>query len=296
MARSSSWRGVVLVGLLLMLGACARPVPVAEMRAFGSAFQQLHAASDSLLAELAVAERRLGQTTPRTGVARPLGIDETFDPDRAATFATDGEPDLTRAYRGALQVIGAYTEGMIALAEGRPVEELRGAAGRLGREVFAVAAILGGAAALPALVPALPVLSRVAEEAGAAATRAAFQEHFLRGFPVVDGLLVEMRAGTAQVFPILARQTAIALRDARLAGASAAARAPLVARHEAYRTALSDWVLLLDEARVALREVKARLEAPPGLGEQVADLAERAARLRVLAASVRGGLPRGDLP
>lgn len=281
---------------LLLLGGCARPVPVAEMRAFGAAFQQMRAASDSLLDELAVAERRIGQSTPRQGVARPVGVDETFDPDRAAVFATNGAPDLTRAYRGALQVIGTYTEGLIALAEGRPVEELHAAAGRLGREVFGIAALLGGAAALPALVPALSVLSSIADEAGAAATRAAFQAEFLEGFPVVDGLLGEMRAGTARIFPILARQTALALRDARLAGASAEARALLVQRHEAYRTALSDWVMLIDEARLALREVKARLEAPAGLGEQVGDLAERAARLRILAAAMRSALPRGDFP
>lgn len=281
---------------LLLLGGCARPVPVAELRAFGAAFQQMRAASDSLLDELAVAERRIGQSTQRQRVARPLGVDETFDPNRAAVFATNGAPDLTRAYRVALQVIGTYTEGLLALVEGRPVEELHVSAVRLGREVFGISELMGGPAALPALFPALSALSSIANEAGAAATRAAFQAEFLGGFLVVDGLLKEMRAGTAQVFPILARQTALALRDARLAGASAEARALLVQRHEAYRTALSDWVMLIDETRVALHEVKARLEAPAGLGERVGDLAERAARLRVLAAAMRSALPRGASP
>ncbi|MCW8085275.1 hypothetical protein [Sabulicella glaciei] len=267
------------------------------MRNYAEAFGRAHRASGDLLDEFAIAERRLGREEGRAARARALGVDPIFDPARAVYFASDARPPMASATRRALDVVVAYNEGLLALAEGRALSELRGEAARLGSELLALGSVVAGGPVLAGLPAILPLLSTAADRAQQAASRATFREEFLKGFPTVDRILSELRAGAPTMFVVLTTPGVDRLRRARLDGADLADRAAVVARHEAYRTALSDWVVLLDEARLAMGAVKTALETAsnvpgtPGIAS-AADMAGRAALLRDLSAAVRAALLR----
>ena len=284
-------RKVLGTVVLVLAVACTGPEALPQLRAYDAAVQQTSVASGRLLDELSVAERKLLQDQAgKPGPTAPLGVDELFDPKKATIFATEADPPLTHAYRRALEVVASYNSALIALAEGRGLETLQADAGRLADELAGIAELAGiGASAVPGLGATLPALRLAIDEAAKAASRAAFREAFLREYSVVDGILVAMRDGTADVFPILTRSNLALLRRARIENAPPGIRAALAARHEAWRAALSDWVVLIDETRAAMAAVRARLNSPE---VQLADIADRSAQLRALAGAIRLSLVR----
>ncbi|WP_207537254.1 hypothetical protein [Sabulicella rubraurantiaca] len=267
------------------------------MRSYAEAFSRTHRASEDLLNEFAIAERRLGREEGRAARTRALGVDPVFDPARAVYFASSATPPMAQASRRALAVVAAYNEGLLALAEGRGLSELRGEAAKLGSELLALGSVVGGGPVLAGLPAILPVLSAVADRAQQAASRAAFREAFLEGFQTVDQILSELRAGVPTMFLVLTTPGVDRLRRARLDGADLPDRAAIMSRHEAYRTALSDWVVLLEETRGAIRAVKTAIETASSVQgttslANAADMAARTARLRDLSSAIRAAVMR----
>jgi len=286
---------VALVTLVwLVLTGCAGPVAQQEFQTYVTSFEQMRGATNSLLDEVGAGERRRGQAvlSARPSSPRPLGVDESFRVADAAFYASNAEPPLTRAYRNALRVIVLYNDTLVGLVEGKTLGELKTNAAELGSEALALAAVVTGMAVAPLIAPALPAIQLLADQAVAAASRAAFKDAFLRNFTAVDALFSKMREGAPDLFDVLARENLARLRQARLDGLSDAARAELIARHEAYRSALSDWVIMIEETQVAMRDVRTVLQAPAGLNASTTDLTERAIKIRVLASTIRTTLSR----
>src|SRR5688572_1699655 len=94
-----------------LLGGCATTLPVQEVARVGAAYDAAAAAAAPLLEELAVAERRAEvRAAPSTAspfTAGGLTVFRSFDPAKAAVWASIGEPASTAAQRRGLKVVGA---------------------------------------------------------------------------------------------------------------------------------------------------------------------------------------------
>ena len=120
---------------LLLLGACAS-IPKAELGAYTESFQAVQSAAAPLLADYAVAERAARQAqlrrtslvcdTPPCPKLFEHGYYALFRIEDARAASTIGLPPGADALERALRSVRAYNETLIALAEGRNIDEARG--------------------------------------------------------------------------------------------------------------------------------------------------------------------------
>lgn len=309
---------IILSGLLL--AACATPAPVGEVRLVAKAFDNLNTASQTLLDELAIAERTQGRSAalaraeartnappaspPLPGSERcpnvlVLGgndvpeVQNGFCPEDSYYYSELADPPGTRAFRQALAAVGDYTQLLVILAEGRNLDEAKGQlltlTGNLGLALSA-AGVAGAGPALNALLQAFnPVLDLAAQGSNAKELkRLVVQES-----PKVEKLLSALRTQAGEFF--------ITLTEAPMARFNLALDKPDVeaaeaARIEAYRIAVSNYVVLLDQYGSLLGDLAKVYDQPEG-AITLASLAERSAQLSAQAdawrrslASLRAGL------
>ena len=311
---------IILSGLLL--AACATPAPVGEVRLVAKAFDNLNTASQPLLDELAIAERNQGRSaalaraeartnTPPASSPLPgsercpnvlvLGgkmndipdVQNGFCPEDSYYYSELADPPGTRAFRQALAAVGDYTQLLVILAEGRNLDEAKGQlltlTGNLGLALSA-AGVAGAGPALNALLQAFnPVLDLAAQGSNAKELkRLVVQES-----PKVEKLLSALRTQAGEFF--------ITLTEAPMARFNLALDKPDVeaaeaARIEAYRIAVSNYVVLLDQYGSLLGDLAKVYDQPEG-AITLASLAERSAQLSAQAdawrrslASLRAGL------
>lgn len=307
---------VLAVGVIVFAGGCATTLPVAEVRLVGKAFEDLNAASQPLLDDLALAEREQGRrnavaragamadgaspkTNPCPDVVLRRGISAAvpsvqagFCPPDAGYYSDLVDPPATRAFRRSLAAIGDYSRLLLMLAEGRNVDEanaqLHAVAWNVGLALEASG--LGGASVVaPSLLEALnPLVELAARDANAAELRRLVREET----PKVERLALALRDGAPALFKTLtgsalARFSTDGLANAEVARAEAQ-------RIEGYRVAVSNYVVLLDEYALLLRELGSLYDQPRGrlaqLAERSADLSMRADAWRRTLAGLRTGL------
>jgi hypothetical protein len=310
-------RPLALALAAILAGGCATTVPVAEVRLVGKAFDDLNAASQPLLDDLALAEREQGRrnavaragaiadgATPKpnpcpdvvlrrgTGAAVP-NVQAGFCAPDAGYYSDLVDPPATRAFRRSLAAIGDYSRLLLMLAEGRNIDEantqLHAVAWNVG--VAVEASGLGGASVIaPSLLEALnPLVELAARDANAAELRRLVREET----PKVERLALAVRDGAPALFKTLtgsalARYSTDGLANAEVARAEAQ-------RIEGYRIAVSNYVVLLDEYALLLRELGTLYDQPRGgrlaqLAERSADLSMRADAWRRTLAGLRTGL------
>lgn len=143
----SAWARRSLSVLALGAIGCAARLPVAEVRLVGKAFDDLNAASQPLLDDLALAEREQGRrnavarasatadgaspkANPCPGVVLRRGasaavpsVQAGFCPSDAGYYSDLVDPPATRAFRRSLAAIGDYSQLLLMLAEGRNIDE-----------------------------------------------------------------------------------------------------------------------------------------------------------------------------
>lgn len=307
---------VLAVGVIVFAGGCATTLPVAEVRLVGKAFEDLNAASQPLLDDLALAEREQGRrnavaragamadgaspkTNPCPDVVLRRGasaavpsVQAGFCPPDAGYYSDLVDPPATRAFRRSLAAIGDYSRLLLMLAEGRNVDEanaqLHAVAWNVGLALEASG--LGGASVVPpSLLEALnPLVELAARDANAAELRRLVREET----PKVERLALALRDGAPALFKTLtgsalARFSTDGLANAEVARAEAQ-------RIEGYRVAVSNYVVLLDEYALLLRELGSLYDQPRGrlaqLAERSADLSMRADAWRRTLAGLRTGL------
>jgi hypothetical protein len=313
------WKLFLLCGALMVSGCAAKP-PLAEVRIVGRAFDDLNAASQPLIDDLALAERAQGKAAAeararerakgRAGGQGDPGpcaeilliggekegwpeVQNGFCPPDSYYYSELADPPATRAFRHALAAIGAYTRLLLLLAEGGNIEQARGQlqtlAGNLGTALQAAGVTGAGLLAKPVLEALNPLIELAARDANAEELERVVREEA----PKVVALLEALRIAAPELFTTLTETAMARFNESPDNQAIANAEA---ARIEAYRVAVSNYVVLLEQYRRLLNELVAAYSRPGGslslgyLAEQSAELSARAEAWRRSLASLRSAL------
>ncbi len=331
---ASLWKLSLLCGALMAAGCATKP-PLAEVRIVGKAFDDLNAASQPLIDDLALAERTQGKAAaedrareravdpaggPGGRTARPApgaagggsdsgacgqillvggekegwpAVQNGFCPPDSYYYSELADPPATRAFRHALAAIGAYTRLLLLLAEGGNLEQARGQlqalAGNLGTALQAVGVTGAGLLARPVLEALNPLIELAARDANAEELERVVRNEA----PKVIALLEALRDAAPELFTTLAETSMARFNESPDSQVVARAEA---ARIEAYRVAVSNYVVLLDQYGRLLNELVAVYSRAKGslslgyLAEQSAELSARAEAWRRSLASLRSGL------
>jgi len=307
--------GCSLLLIAVCLAGCATR-PVAEVRLVSRAFDDLNAASQPLLDDLALAEREQGRQAaevrararaqaearpkpspaagadrrPASGAADPCpdvllvggekpgwpAIQDGFCLRDSPYFSAIGDPPATRAFRRGLAAVGDYTQLLLLLAEDRNLDEakaqLQSLAGNLG--VALEAAGVGGESVVAP--PVLEALSPLIDLAAKDANAAELKRVVLQESPKVEALVAALSKAAPELFRTVSqtsfrRFNTVGLGNVEVAKAEAQ-------RIEAYRAAVSNYVVLLDDYRELLRALAAAYDRPQQAAT-LAYLAERSAQL-----------------
>jgi hypothetical protein len=319
--------------LAVVLSACASQPPVAEVRLVAKSFTQLEAASQPLLDDLAAAERAQGRnaaevrakrrstlSSPAVASASAAGAVPISITDRCADILVIGgekagmpsvqtgfcvedsyyyselaDPPTTRAFRRALAAIGDYTELLVILAEGRNLDEAKGQLQVLGGNLGVALGAAGVAGAAPGIAAALTALESLVDLAAKAADAKELERLLREESPKINKLIAALHASARELFTTvteapLARFNTTGLANPEIARAEAR-------RIEDYRTAVSIYVVLLDQYRRLLNDLLVSYDRPR-TALSLASLAERSAQLSAQAdtwrralAAARTGLP-----
>lgn len=191
-----------LAAILILLGACAGPPPVREIRVYDAAFDRARSAGEAVLDEAASAVAEKEQTErERRGEGGGL-YPESFDPESASLDAEMAAPDVIRVRYLALQTIADYNEALLALAEGRKLGQVQGRVAALGQTVEALLPLIGLAGGpLPGL--AIGGLQSAITAAETARERVAVERAILAAHPDVDGIIAALIADTPDLYALL---------------------------------------------------------------------------------------------
>jgi hypothetical protein len=302
-----------LAAMVLLLGCASKP-PVAEVRMVAKAFNDLSAASQPLLDDMALAEREQGKTAAEAR-AEERSEEDTAAPATAATktspipalsercpeillvggeqegvpkvqtgfcledsyyYSELADPPATGAFRRALAAVGNYTDLLVILAEGRNIDEARGQLGTLAGNLAAALQAVGVSGAGVAVQGAIQALDPLIKLAAEQANAAELERVVREDEPKVEKLILALRAFAGDLFRTL---TGVSFERFNTAALENREIAEVEAKRiEGYRVAVSNYVVLLDRYRVLLADVVAAYDKPRN-PVTLATLADRSAQL-----------------
>lgn len=275
----------LLAPALLTCAGCAT-FPRAELDAYTASFQAAQTAASPLIADYGAAERALRWSVlSKEARFQPFGFSSTFKPDDAAAVATIGLPPTASALEGALRVIGLYNDTLLALAEGRNIEEARAQLGTIIGELGALTGGLGTGADL-VVSPLITALRPAIEEAN----RQEFRRLVLDGYPKVVALIGLLREATTNQYEAIVRP--LVLR------ADTAPPADLPAIREqihGWHGVFGDYVVLLDSMQARLEDLR-QVVLVPKREAPLARAARGAAELRAHADALKLSLSELHAP
>jgi hypothetical protein len=304
---------LALAAMVLLLGCASKP-PVAEVRMVAKAFNDLSAASQPLLDDMALAEREQGKTAAEAR-AEERSQEDTAAPATTASNASAvaalaercpeillvgggkegfpkiqrgfcleyshyyselADPPATGAFRRALAAVGNYTDLLVILAEGRNIDEARGQLGTLAGNLAAAVEAAGVSGAGLAVQGALQALDPLIRLAAQQANAAELERVVREEEPKVEKLILALRAFAGDLFRSL---TGVSFERFDTAGLDNREIAEVEAKRiEGYRVAVSNYVVLLDRYRMLLADVVATYDKPRN-PVTLANLADRSAQL-----------------
>ncbi|NLI31848.1 MAG: hypothetical protein GX422_03565 [Deltaproteobacteria bacterium] len=274
------WSRCLKAGFLLfsafMAAGCVSTAGMAEFRLYHESFDRMSVTSATIFDELAAAERAKARelfkkglppipgTRTNPGTIRASGFDEQFYIEDAPYVSSIDDPPATAAFRRSLAAVAGFNSIILAYAEGRSLRELKQEAADLSSTARGALDVVEAAKGIgilnmPAVGAALALVKAGADEALKTASRSAFREAVVAHQPQIDTILVTVRDGTPAIFGLLTDDLADSAKDAMDAGDRRTAEV-LISQIETYRRMLSDWVLLLDETRVALDATVAAIQ------------------------------------
>ena len=277
-----------VLALLLFgcLGAgCTQAVPEYNLytRAFNAQYEQGEAVLDILSgAERTVVVRRLDrQNTP-------------FRPDNAAYYLDTVDPPITASFRASIRTLKTYNEALAALANGEAANALTARMAALTSNVTdgvaassvalgGPAAAAGAQAAVTGVAAALEVAKPIFNMAATAASREAFRQQLIVGYPAMRGLIIELRKATPEMYEMMERSLVRRGSDESPTGLSADGDRVLAKN----RQLLAAWVLLMDKSLVALGQAVA-VAGSNNSAMRVAGLTDASIELKVFAEQMRG--------
>jgi hypothetical protein len=277
--------------------------PVDQIKYFSDAFNTLNTMGQPLLDDLAVAERTQGRQIavrraqgksaqgaeacppgqiPWQGAADgKQGIIRGFCLPDAPYFSGLADPPATHAIRSGLSVIERFAGILSTLAEGRNVEGALADIDALGKQVGGLLSFAGIAA--PALVPALSALHPLLESAARQSNAQEAKRLILQAAPEITNLIGALEKAVPEMFKTLIESTSAKLTSE--ADMNPAIAAIDIARVEAYRVALSDYVILLRKLQMAW-DLTVTAANSPGRAS-IANVVQQAAELKTDAEAAR---------
>ena len=287
--RSVAW----LVVALLSSGCSVSPIE--ETRSFSKAFAAVDGASQPLLDDLAFAERRQGRENAEIkakkdtyqGACKGIlwakvdatsGYIEGFCLDDAPYFSELGDPPATQAFRHGIRLIGDYSEVLLFLAEGRNLDETSAQVQALGQNIAALISVApSGAGAAAGFTAALSALDPIIRDAAQRRNIDEMKRLVLSGAPLLKKLIQSLREAAPEVFNTLIFQSVKGVTSPEALDNKTVARGYLD-RITAYRTAVSNYVMLLGELELSFDQLVAAFQQPRS-AVSLAIIAERSGRL-----------------
>ncbi len=310
--------------IVIALAGCASTPPANQVRLVAKAFDNLNAATQPLLDDLALAERAQGkrvalararlngaepaaQPTGTTSVAPATAsvqrcpkvqliefdaaagippVQNDFCPEDSAYWSELSDPPGTLAFRRALAAVGDYTQLLLLLGENRNVDEALGQLQILSGNLGTALEAVGAGGVNATLGGALVALKPLLTLAAQNANAKELERVVRQEAPKVDALMAALREQSLPLFRTLTGQSR------RLLTTEGDAHPDLAkaeaARMEGYRVAVSNYVVLLGQYQNLLRDLVMVYDQPHPAS--LADLAERSARLSAQADAWRRSL------
>jgi hypothetical protein len=255
--------GLALV-ILVAVAACASSSPREEVRQANAAYDAAAAAGAPLLDELAIADRRVAENAARARAqdgekltADGFTVLLTFDRAEAANVASIGEPVSVARQRRGLKVVGDYFRVLDVLAEGRNIETAKAQLQVLAGSIAGLATVATGGGAA-ALAPVVGALGPVIDAAARAENAQELKRLVLEGADDVDQLISALQASGPAMFDVL---KAAPRRAFNMLEDPQAQRGELE-KIAAYRVAVANYVVLLEQLRTTLKALVAAVRTP----------------------------------
>lgn len=206
------------------------------------------------------------------------------------------DPPATATFRRSLAAVDSYTNVLLILAEGRNIEaaqaEVQSLAGNVGG-VLEIAGAAGASAAMQGVVGALqPLLDLAAKRSNSKELARNVKEVS----PKVAVVIEQLRVAAPELFNTLTERALASLQRAKLKPDTSAEFVRIEAgRIEAYRTAVSNYVVLLDQYERLLDRLVDSYDATgkvvtlSGLVQQSAQLSAQADAWRRTYSALRMG-------
>ena len=302
----------VVMGGALILAGCATQAPVDQIKYFSQAFTAVNTVGQPLLDDLAIAERNHGRQIAerrakgekgpndkapeecrqdklawRTAPDGKSGVIDGFCIVDAGYYADIGDPPSTAALRAGLDLIERYADTLSSLAEGRNVEQALSQVDALGKEVDGLLGLAGGVPAI-ALAPVLGVLKPFLDKAARQANAAEARRLILEGAPQVTRLIAALRQAAPPLFNNIIRPSTERITRPVQGGSITID----IARIEAYRASVSQYVVLLNRLEKAWENTVDAAKSPLATQGRLAALVSASAELRKDADTVRRGLAK----
>jgi hypothetical protein len=281
----------LIVVFTILLSSCA-VAPVQEVRLFNTAFITFNEASQPLFDDLAIAERRQGQTVAEANakdnafqgecagiIWAKVGYIDGYCITDALYYSEIADPPTTRRIRDGIRLIGRYSEVLLTLAEGRNLDETSAQIQNLGGNIAALIAMGAGPGGGAAFSGALAALDPIIRDAAQRKNIEEMNRLVLAGAPHVTTLVVSLRDGAPAVFNTLIYQSVKGVTGADSLKNPAIAKSYLE-RISIYRIAVSTYVVLLGELQNTFDELVTAVQRPKNAAS-VAFVAEKSARLAV---------------
>lgn len=281
---------------LLVVALCAgcSVAPVEETRSFSKAFAAVDGASQPLLDDLALAERRQGRENAEIRAKRDTyqgackgiiwakvdatsGYIEGFCVEDAPYFSELGDPPATQAFRHGVRLIGDYSEVLLFLAEGRNLDETSAQVQALGQNIAALASVASGPGAAAGLTAVLGALDPIIRDAAQRRNIDEMKRLVLSGAPLLKKLIESLRAAAPEVFNTLIFQSVKGVTSPEALDNKTVAKGNLD-RIAAYRAAVSNYVMLLKELEISFDQLVMAFQQPRS-AVSLATIAERSGRL-----------------
>jgi hypothetical protein len=286
--RTYAW----LVVALLSTGCSVAPVE--ETRSFSKAFAAVDGASQPLLDDLALAERRQGRENAEIrakkdtyqGACKGIiwakvdatsGYIEGFCVEDAPYFSELGDPPATQAFRHGVRLIGDYSEVLLVLAEGRNLDEASAQVQALGQNIAALVSVASGPGAAAGLTGVLGALDPIIRDAAQRRNIDEMKRLVLSGAPLLKKLIESLRAAAPEVFNTLIFQSVKGVTSPEALDNKTVAKGHLD-RIAAYRAAVSNYVMLLKELELSFDQLVMAFQLPRN-AVSLATIAERSGRL-----------------
>jgi hypothetical protein len=288
------------LGFMCSLIACST-APVDQVKYFSQAVNSVDTVGQSLIDDLATAERSQGQRAAvrrsKTSaadadgscasrwmpVSNSVGFMQGFCMADSAYYSLIGDPPATKSLRAALQLLGDFAGVLSALTQNTNIDAAQGQIDTLVGNFGALASIVSGTALpLGAAVSALkPIVTQLVEARNAEEARRAIVD----GKDGVSTLISGLRKSTPAVFNTLTEESTGRLRS-REVSADPALAAPDLRRVDAYRVTVSNFVVMLGKLQDAWNLTVKAAESPEN-PITLSALAERSGELKADAEAAR---------